>query len=83
MQLRDFQINILKILRPDRTTQTARSLRSKYLENWFKNPPKMLLRDFQINFLEILSAEHDPKKIRSLKIITERFSNRFSIDFEA
>ena len=43
----------------------------------------MLLRDFLVDFPKILSAEHDPKKIRSLKIITERFSIRFSIDFEA
>ena len=81
--LTDFLSDFLAILRPNRPTQSARSLRSKYLENWFKNPPKMQLRDFQINFLKILSAEHDPKKIRSLKIITERFSIRFSIDFEA
>ena len=59
MLLRDFQINFLKILRPNRPTQTDRSLRSKYLENWFKNPPKMQLRDFMVDFLEILSAEHD------------------------
>ena len=59
--LTDFLSDFLAILRPNRPTQTARSLRSKYLENWFKNPPKMLLRDFQIDFLKILSAKHDPK----------------------
>ena len=81
--LTDFLSDFPKILRPNRPTRANRSLRSKYLENWFKNHSKKLLRDFQINFLKILSAEHDPKKIRSLKKITERFSIRFSIDFEA
>ena len=45
-----------------RPTQTDRSLRSKYLKNLLKNPPKMQLRDFMVDFLKILSAEHDPKK---------------------
>jgi hypothetical protein len=52
--LTDFLSDFLAILRPIRPTRAAWSLRSKYLKNLLKNPPKMLLRDFQIDFLEIL-----------------------------
>ena len=62
MLLSDFLVDFLEILRPIRPTQTTRSLRSKYLKNWFKNPSKMLLSDFQIDFLEILRPQGRPKK---------------------
>ena len=57
MQLRDFLVDFLKILRPNGPTQTARSLRSKYLKNLLKNPPKMQLRDFLVDFLKILRPD--------------------------
>lgn len=59
MLLRDFQIDFLKILRPLGRPKLIRSLRSKYLKNLLKNPPKKLLRDFLVDFPKILSAEHD------------------------
>jgi hypothetical protein len=63
MLLRDFQIDFLKILSAEHDPKKIRSLRSKYLENWFKNPPKMLLRDFQIDFLKILRPQGRPRRI--------------------